>query len=81
MGSALSITVFASTFALATLKHTGAFAKYATFEDNITGCGITAITTCGITAVASVCPPFSIPAVIALNTVYAFTPEIVRLLH
>ena len=78
--SALAVTVAASAFALATLKHTGAFRKDATYSDNITGCGITAVTTCGVVAVASVFPPFSIPAALTAATVYAYTPEITRLL-
>ena len=78
--SALSVTVLATAFAFATLKHTGAFRKNATGCDNITACGITAVTTCGVVAVASVCPPFSIPAAITAATVYAYTPEIARLM-
>lgn len=90
MGSVLSTSVFAYTFALATLKHTGAFRKDSDFEDNILGCGITAITTCGATAIATIAcaatataPAISVsvPIVIAINALYAYTPEIVSRLQ
>lgn len=79
MSSVLSMSVFTSTFALATLKHTGAFTKDADFEKNIMGCGITTITTLGAAAIATlIAPPITIPVVLASNALYAYTPQIVR---